>query len=501
MNVNLFPQLIGNPSQFELNSSLDSKSQWRKLAIHFIADGEPDTWPVAYSDAYTKILHRVENTYLRIISPDELLTALQDSSSRTEVIGIYVLQSLEGPLYADLAKRSEEDENCRIVSHLALLECIDLNKSPLIPLRKWPLASLTFLDQKFIIASSDNYTEQVKYELRDKIRAMGGGTSRDMIGANFLISENMITNKAYYVRKKMKHNMPIVTREFVDRCWKAFQSGKMISKNQLLSIIQQCTTPSLFDGAEFCLYKLTKESTTKVKTMLHQVGAYCTEKLSHCSQFIVFDSQTLLPELQRIIKANDISAEAVSPEWIEKCLKEGKIHPAISLTTATNLQPTAKRTTNDTTIPKLGFQVIKRSHKSQHPPGSVRVAKLIMESESQPTDQDLLAIYSPSLKLSKNDEYIFEGSTQVTSASTATNNENENPAQLVELPPSKGIVGQGNIDAATFALRISGSQEASLVTVKHHNPFNTDAYEGLVQASKLPTIKEKAKGSIHRTRT
>lgn len=465
----------------------------RAVTIHFVQDGPPESWSASFSDAYKAVNEspQFHPSYIRLIDSNNLLAALQRPSQRKQVLGVYILNSLEGELFDLLkgwslevsksaSKRSDHAtlHHCRIFSPLAIVDCINKN-SPL-PLRPWPVASATFLKQSFVIASSKNCPEETKFDLRDKIRLMGGDLARNPREATVLISEHLLTKKAIVLKDLKKERIKIVTRDLVDRCWKSCQDGITISPEDLNRLALKCATPSVFDGVEFCVSHLSSKSMAdEVIKVVKQIDAYFSRALSPHTSYLVAESVEKLHHARLAInKAKDCHADPVTLDWIRECIINGRVGQLPSSPPPQDENQHSRKSTNQNTLPSLGFQIVHRLSRPSIPSPSRKLAKIMSQADNVLNDQDMLSLWQPSRSKSGEESY-----SQILDSDVPTQKlDDSNSAQDDHSTLSSSS------QAPAYAMRVhasASSQTAScLMSVRANAKQYTNNYEGILSATK-----------------
>ena len=150
---------------------------------------------------------------------------LQSPTKRPQVVGFYVLESMEGDLFNRLCDRMAEDPRCRVCGPLVLLQSAD--QKLIIPKINIPLLSMSF-DHMIVICSG--FSQEEKKDIEHKIIRMGGtfsGPFRD--DATHLICESINGAKPRVARNR---GLPLMTKAWVDDIWKTSSKNILIKAKE-----------------------------------------------------------------------------------------------------------------------------------------------------------------------------------------------------------------------------------------------------------------------------
>lgn len=171
----------------------------------------------------------IADSLIRVLTEQYVLSALKKPETRDQVFGIFVLEQLSGSIYDELRKRSKENDKCRIIRPIVIVQSHKLDSDLRIPFKTHPLMSLAMYDMAGITLAGDLTTDE-RHELSRRIMLMGG-TALSSVTAkktSVVVSRNMSDTRCAIARD-MRPLIPILKPEWVNHWYTESLKDNIIS--------------------------------------------------------------------------------------------------------------------------------------------------------------------------------------------------------------------------------------------------------------------------------
>lgn len=208
------------------------KKEIREACIYLVS-GEPLS---ALMKHVRSVIQRsgMAEQLIRVQSEQYILKFLLKPEMREQVFGIFVLERFSGSIYEELRKRSKENNKCRIVSPLTIIQAAkqdsvnDMSTELRIPFKPYPLLSMAMSRLSGITLSGDLAPDERK-DLSRMIALMGGSlhSNGPNTRTSVVVGRKMCDTRCVMARQ-MDPPLPIVSPDWIHHCYAESEKGNII---------------------------------------------------------------------------------------------------------------------------------------------------------------------------------------------------------------------------------------------------------------------------------
>ena len=255
------------PLPIEIDMAEETKRRIRESAIHFVMPDGVRKETMSYSmilahDAIRKCRAHIDINMIRFIRHSVLLSSLINCPE--EVTGTFVMETLSGPVYDRLLKKSQTEKYCRIFGPIAVAQAFARNP-PDLPLTKGiPLVNIGL--RNVIVGVSSSCHDRIN-EFKNKLLPLGVAAVTKKIVKNLqvVISCN-VTDKMCEAART--HGIPIVDPKWVLCCYQKKDEPELCLKTSKINE----NRIQIFKGMVFSMSQIDQKKKDKLEKLAEKHG-------------------------------------------------------------------------------------------------------------------------------------------------------------------------------------------------------------------------------------